>query len=239
VEFRANTTDASVAPNPAPLVLAYARANVVIERARMTGNRASRVLLLAQSGSQIAQRASIVDANVVTSAEPVVYEVGEDHFPSSILLMHNTITGNQHERFLRIMGGGSMLLQGNVLHADGTRMLRYGDARPRNLLLRWCNHLDRLDDSGYTGASTEEDGLGPLVALAGALALASDFTPPPDLIDHCSTPLAPDTNSEPLIDFYGRRFGWPLLVPGNLHRPADLGAVEAPVDELFWERFEP
>lgn len=239
VEFRDNRTDASVAPNPAPLVRAYAGAHVVIERARMTGNLASSMLLLAQAGALLEQRASIVDANLVTGADTVIYEVGLDRFSSSMVLLHNTVTGNQHERFLLLTSGGSMLLQGNVLHGDGTRLLRFGDSIPRKLLLRWCNHLDRLDDPGYIGASTEEDGLGPLVTLAGALALASDFTPPPDLIDHCSTPLAPDMNSEPLIDFYGRRFGWPLLVPGNLHRPADLGAVEAPVDELFWERFEP
>jgi hypothetical protein len=221
---------------------------VRIEGARISGNDAVGALLSTQNaGDAIAIQSSLIDGNQVAGASgsTVVFASAIDPGqpampPTNLFLVHNTVTGNVHDRFFRLEAAGRASVQGTVLHADGaTRLLKTGAAPDANLTLRWCNYLTTLSDPGFTGATQVDDGFGPLVTVTGPLAFGAGFAPPLSLIDRCRTPqvFVPPLLFVTQSDFYGVPFGFPLA-PANPDRPADVGAVEFRPEIVFADGFE-
>lgn len=241
VQFDANGPAAGM-PASVPVNLIHLSglgAWLSIHGARITGNSAQDALVDATYGDAIfAQFSSIVDNNVVTGTEAVLYRAdGLDSQPTtSVLLQHNTLSANQHLRFFKLVENSVLASQGNVLHASSPRLLRFGDAPPGNLRLRYCNYLTTLADAGYTGATHIDDGFGALVSVTGALSFGANFTPPLALIDQCRTPQL-STPPGPQPDFGGLLFGFPFA-PANPNRTADIGAIEYRPAGVFANGFE-
>ena len=215
---------------------------LTIEGARVRSNGAQLSMIVAEGpGSFVALRSTLVENNVVGGTDTALFEsFGGAGGPADMFLSHVTVTGNSHDRYLRIEGTSRAAMQGTVLHNAGApRPLRFGSAPNANLTLRWCNYLTTLSDTAFTGATQVPDSFGPLVTVTGALSFDATFNPGLALIDRCQTPTTPAA-SAPFatpFDFYGSAFGFPVA-PANPNRLADLGAVEFRPEVLLSDGFE-
>ena len=243
VVFEANAPMGSItAGDKVPLVLVRGQGQLIIEGAHVRANQAEAHLISAeQPGAFVALRSSIVEGNVVGGSDPVLFNAeGGPNGPADVFLSHTTVTGNSHDRYLRIEGSSRVGMQGTVLHNAGApRPLRFGSAPNANLTLRWCNYLTTLSDPAFTGATQVPDSYGPLVTVTGTLVFDASFSPGLALIDRCPRPTTPGT-SAPFVtpfDFYGTAFGFPVA-PANPNRLADIGAVEFRPEGLLSDGFE-
>ena len=215
---------------------------LAIEGARISGNEARQALVTSSApGAFVALRSSIVEGNLVGGSDTTLFESnGGTSGPADVFLSHVTVTGNSHDRYLRIEGTSRAAMQGTVLHNAGApRPLRFGSAPTANLTLRWCNYLTTLSDTAFTGATQVPDSFGPLVTVTGPLTFDAAFNPGLALIDRCQPPTTPAT-SAPFatpFDFYGTAFGFPVA-PANPNRLADIGAVEFRPEGLLSDGFE-
>lgn len=235
-----NTLDGAATPGDVhPLVSGPLR----LLRARVRDNDAIGALFrhggsTAFGAKNLYVETSIVDNNVVRGDGSVLFlldDLSPPATPSNLMFRHVTLTGNTHDRFLRLEDATTALLRGVVLHAPAPRLLRSGAAPAANLTLANCNHFTTLDDPGWEDATHTGDGDGAPVSLTGALAFDAEFTPPEQLRDKCSVPWV--GHFLPIRDFHGRAMGraWQPVWPTRL---ADIGAVEFVPPQLFADGFE-
>lgn len=241
VVFEANAPTGSFAGDlRVPTI--HSTGQLAIEGARISGNEARQALVTSGAPDAfVALRSSIVDGNLVGGSDTTLFESdGGTSGPADVFLSHVTVTGNSHDRYLRIEGTSRAAMQGTVLHNAGApRPLRFGSAPNANLTLRWCNYLNTLSDTAFTGATQVPDSFGPLVTVTGPLTFDATFNPGLVLIDRCQPPTTPAT-SAPFatpFDFYGTAFGFPVA-PANPNRLADIGAVEFRPEGLLSDGFE-